>query len=350
MIRSVRVRRPGWLLVVAALFACDDPVGSRPSSGIPLPAPLGPAGFSTEMDPWQPDVQWSADGRTIYAVNRLFAGLPYGIVAIDVPSGHARAVVADDNVSYQVLRISGDGAFLFYSSQRARTAGSQPEVGYSISRVPTSGSGAQALVHGASHVFAISHDGRLLAWRSHTSDSTFVRDLVTGETRPIADAGDPLSISPDHATLLHSAAPTLRVTASAIVGGDSTTAHGRLLDARWGAAGAELLFRGSEGRLLVQRGMAAAQQILWAPGPSHGFYNVHAATWSPDGTRVAASLGAGCITAPCRRLLVLIDAATGTSRILMDGPAPLLGRAIFSPDGQQIVVTAGGRLHVIGVR
>jgi hypothetical protein len=348
LFRPKRLLRTGCLLALAALGGCAEPAGPPPSPAIPLPAPLGPPAFATELELYQPSVQWSADGRVIYAVNRLSPAVPYGIVAVDVASGQTRSVVTAGNVSIQVLRIAGDGGSLFYSSERLRTANDPANDGYSIFRVPTTGGGgAEELVRGAAHVFTISRDGRVLAWKSHTSDSTFVRDLADGATRHVPGGGFPLSISPDHSTLLHSLTPSIRLTASAIASGIGTASEGRLEDARWGGSGAELLFWGQEGQVMVQRGIAAPRQVLWAPGPAHSGYNLSSATWSPDGTRVVAVLARGCFSAPCPELVVLIDAARGTSRILMDAPAPLVGRASFAPDGRRIALTSGGHLHVI---
>jgi hypothetical protein len=349
MTRSSCLLRCACVLALIALGGCGDPAGNQTAPGPQLPAPLGPAAFSTELEPYQPGVQWGADGRTIYAVSRLSPTLPHGIVAIEVPTGHTRMVVTANNASIQVLRISGDGAFLFYSSERIRTQADPHNEGFSIFRVPTSGVGGEELVRGASHPFAISPDGRMIAWKSHTSDSTFIRDLVTGETRFVTVGGYPLSISPDYATLLHSVTPGVGLTATVIATGQATATQGRLEDARWGATGEELLFWGMEGRVMVQRGVASARQVLWEPGPAHRFYNVHSATWSPDGSRVAASLAPGCIRAPCPALVVLIDVATGTPRVLVDSPAPLIGRAAFSADGRQIAVTSDGHLHVINL-
>jgi hypothetical protein len=65
--------------------------------------------------------------------------------------------------------------------------------------------------------------------------------------------------------------------------------------------------------------------------------------------RCRTVLAPGCIRAPCPALVVLIDVATGTSRILVDSPAPLIGRAAFSANGRHIAVTSGGRLHVLNL-
>jgi hypothetical protein len=340
---SSQLLRSCWLLALTALAACGDPVDTRPLPATPLPAPVGPAAFSTELNAYMPGVQWSADGRTIYAVNRQSAAVPYGIVAIDVASGQTRTVVPATNISIQVLRISADGNFLFYSSERLPPSGG----GHSIFRLPTTGSGAEELVRSASHVFTISQDGRVLAWKSHTGDSTFIRDLATGETRHVANGGFPLYVSPDYTTLLHGTTPPFGPIASAIATGIGTAMQGRLEDVRWDAAGPEMLYWGQEGRVMVQRGITSPREVLWAPAAEHSWYQLQSATWSPDGRHVAASLALACFSAPCRQLLVLINAANGTARVVVDDAAPLIGRATFSPDGRRVAVTSGGRMYVI---
>jgi hypothetical protein len=348
MIRPVRLCPPVLVIALLSAGACGDPLGNQSPADLPLPAPVGPGGFSTEMDPFQPGMQWGAGGRTIYAINRGFSGLPHGIVAVDTHTKQVRTVVAAENASIAVLRISSDGASLFYSSLPVRTPGDPTNEGYSIFRVPTTGTGPEEMVRGASHVFATSPDGRMLAWRSHTSDSIFIRDLATGQTRHAA-SGFPLSVSPDYSLLLHSELPTLSVTATAVATGSGTTAQGRLEDARWGAAGAELLFWGSGGRVMVQRGIAEPRETLWSVGPG-SFFNVSSATWSADGLHVAAAVAPGCIRAPCRHQLVLIDVATGTSRTLVDSSIHgLLGKPIFSGDGRNLAVTTAGHIHVISL-
>jgi WD40 repeat protein len=346
MIRSKRTLRICLVLAVAASTGCQNPMGDPPPVDVQLPAPVGPDGFFTGSNPFQPDVQWAPDGRTIYAIIR--SAPPNGVTAIDVFTNQTRVVAAAENMSFQVLRISHDGAFLFYSSERQRAGSNQAREGYTISRIPTSGTASEELVRGASHVFGISPDGRMLAWTTEsTPDSLFVRDLTSGETRYVT-SGYPLSISPDHSTLLHSSLPLVSITATDLATGSGSTAQRRVKDVRWGPAGAELLFR-DVGTVMVQRGISGAPETLWTATPDAGSRYIDALTWSPDGTRVAASLSEGCFQNPCRRQLLLIDVATRAARVLVNRRGASLSQAIFSPDGQRIAVTSGGRLYVIPV-
>jgi dipeptidyl aminopeptidase/acylaminoacyl peptidase len=296
-------------------------------------------------------MQWSPDGRTIYYLP-TFVQAPEasGVAALGLTSGETRMLATAPNTSLHPLRMSADGRFLFYVSEINASQSSPTRRGYSIFRLSTAGGEPEVLVEAASAIFAISPDARVLAWQRFTSstDSIFVRDLLTGATRHVAAAGFPFSISPDHATLLHVHGPGLGLvtTTSLVTGATSTVDSGGVRDVRWGASGMELLTT-DLGRILIMRG-SGAPLTLWKPPPEiGGLVVVYAATWSPDGTRVAASVSEFCFATPCRKQLLLIDVASGSATILADRAGDSFGKPLFSADGRSVAVTTGGRLHVI---
>jgi hypothetical protein len=326
-------RRAVMVAITAICAGCGpdgDPVAG-PSEGMPevdLPAPVGDARLATELLPFQPRVQWSDDGLTIHFLPNV--GPPFGVHTLDVSSGQAEEIAPGAGV---VLHISGDREFLYYSSGQGSHA---------IHRIATTGGQPELLATAAQHVFAISSNQRWLAWAGSHVDSIFVRDLETNATSAVAAASVPLSISPDGLQLVHTSPQGAVLTS--LVSGESTVLERQgthVLDVLWGASGAEVL-TGTVGLIQIVRPGADETVPIWTAPLTQV---VDAAAWSPDGSRFVASVRTICITT-CLSRLLSIDAQTGSETVVATAN-DFIGMARFTPDGQRIAVTSGGRLYVL---
>ena len=332
-------QRPFVLAVAVAVASACGADGiimpdHEPLVEIPLPPPVGEASYRTELDAFQPAVLWSADGGTIY--HRSNYQGPIGIRAIDLQTNATRTLVTDAD-SYDVLRITDDGSFLLYSAPRLGAHG--------IYRLAMAGGAPELLVTGAHHQFGISPDGRMLAWQTAT-DSLFVRDLTTGETRSLNGVGfAPLAISPDHSQLMHGndyhmLATTIATGAVTDLRQTGTAYH----DVRWGRQGLEVLITNAIGIGILRGGSLGTIYVWTSPLPI--FDNIDGATWSPDGTRIVAIIGGGICVSDCLRRLIVINVATGAVRDLATA-RDYIGKARFTSDGRRVAVGVNQRLHIV---
>jgi len=330
------------LIALAALLSAGcgdvDQVFGPPSEAIPLPPPAGEANFPSAHSAFEPAMQWSPDGRTIYYLSFLTGSV--GVRAFDLQTAQTRVLVTAEATSFQVLRITNDGSTLFYSMQ---PHGSQ--LGHGIYRLATGGGEPVQLVTGADHRFGISPDGRMLAWNRYGTDSLFMRDLSLGATQFIGGHGGGVSVSADYTQVVHGWAGALGAT-DLITGSTTHIQRGVLHhhDMRWGDQGLEVLNAGY-GRMEIVRGNGAGA-VLWG-SPEGMVGSVGSVAWSRDGTRIAIADGS-CLFGiiGCSSALWLIDLRTGSRTELASAPG-FLSRPLFSADGEKLALTAGGRLHVL---
>jgi serine/threonine-protein kinase len=195
--------------------------------------------------------------------------------------------------------------------------------------------------------FALSPDGGRLVYTARQGNSTalFLRDLETGDVRPLPDTTDAYApfFSPDATSIGFAAGDQLRaLQLSAPLGRDLTTVvAGRnvRLTAEWGPSG-EVIFTDPRGLVRV-RGDGGSAEIIAPLLPSESAFSTP--RMLPDGRHVLVALRSkdATRTDDASRIAIL-DTGSGQHRVLIDqGGSPALLR---SGSDAFLIYARGGRL------